>query len=307
MELLFIAGYGRSGSTILEQVLAKDPACLALGEVRHLWQRGYMLNTLCACGSPFQECPFWKQLDQAAFNGLGPEQARGLFEVRRRLLRPLRVLAALALGRLAPSALRRDLLCYRTHVLAVYEAAAAASGVSVLIDSSKDPLHGLVLARLPGVSLHVVHLVRDARGVALSLLRPKVRHEVTWKQQLETVRNPTRTAAVWSYRNLLASCLRFPAASYRVVRYEDFVSDPDRVVRAVRADVGLPEPPASLVEEGRVRLPVTHSVSGNTIRFEGRSVALRLDDEWRSALSRRDRLRVTMLASPLLLRYGYLR
>jgi hypothetical protein len=195
---------------------------------------------------------------------------------------------------------------YVRHVRAVYQAALASSEGTVLIDGSKDPLHGLALARMDDVSLHVVHLVRDARGVALSLRRPKIRHEVYWKEQREAVRRPARSALVWSYRNLMSSVLRPLAASYRRVRYEDFVADPDRVLAVVRADVGLP-PGESVVDDRRIALPETHQVSGNANRFEGRDVQLRLDNAWRSALPRRDRLTVTMLASPLLLRYGYLR
>jgi Sulfotransferase family len=303
---ILIVGYGRSGSTILEQVLATQPEFTALGEVRHLWQRGFVMNTLCTCGSPFHSCPFWRDVDERAFSGLSAEDARDLLDVRRRLLRPAGLLG-LFLGRPRTALARADLDKYRRSVLAVYEAAADSTGARVLVDSSKDPLHGLALSRLPGVSWHVIHLVRDARGVALSLQRPKVRPEVTWKTQRETTRRPARTALVWMYRNLASSLLRASASTYRTLRYEDFVADPDAAVSRIREDVGLSGQHDPVLRDGRVGLPTTHSVSGNAIRFDGRDVALRLDDQWRTSLSTWHRAVVTALAAPLLIRYGYIR
>lgn len=303
MDVVFIAGYGRSGSTLFEQVLGKDDRFVPLGEIRHLWQRGYMLNSLCACGVAFVDCPFWSRVDREAFGGLSPSAARELFEIRRTLLRPANLPTLLGRGRRPEPAAAFD--AYLTAVRAVYEAALTSATGTILIDSSKDPLHGLALARMHDVSLHVVHLVRDARGVALSLRRPKLRHEVYWKEQRETVRPPARSALVWTYRNLMATLLRSVSGSYRLLRYEDFVAEPDRALAGVHRDVGL-EPGASVVDGGRIALPETHSVSGNANRFEGRDVRLRVDDAWRSDLSRTDRVAVTVLASPLLLRYRYL-
>lgn len=310
MKVLFIAGYGHSGSTLLEQVLAGDDAFVSLGEVKHLWLNGYLLNHLCGCGTPFDQCEFWRRIDDDAFGGLGQERARRIFDARRATFTPSQVPSLVAdawraqrrSGAEVPPSPIDD---YAEHVRAVYEAALAATGATIPIDSSKDPLHVLSMARREDITLHIVHLVRDARGVALSFGRPKRRHEVHWKEQYTKVWSARRSAAVWSYRNLLSSALRPLAESYRLVRYEDFVEDPDAVVSAIRSDVGLPAGGSVFTEGRRISLPSTHQVSGNPNRFEGREVELRLDDRWRSALSPADRVSVSVLAAPLLLRYGY--
>lgn len=306
VAVLFIAGYGRSGSTLFERVLAKDPTFVSLGQVKHLWLQGYLQDFLCGCGVPFSQCPFWSEVDREAFKGLDAAAARRLFETRKEHYRPARLPAVLVHERLGRARREPDVVAYGDGLRAVYQAAVAVSGASVVIDSSKDPMHGLILARLPGVSLHVVHLIRDARGVAFSLQRPKVRHQVHWKQQRMPVETPTRTALVWSYRNALAASLNRLATSYRLVRYEDFIASPDEIVEAVRSDLGLGGLSSSVLKDGKVTLPTTHSVSGNANRFEPSTVRLRVDDEWRRALPRADRVRVTALAAPLLLRYGYL-
>lgn len=306
IDVLFIAGYGRSGSTILEQVIARDDAFVSLGEVRHLWQRGYVMNSLCACGEAFQECPFWSEVDANAFGGLDLAEARRMFDLRRSLLRSANIPRLVQAARRRTETDHAELCSYRQRVLSVYRSALATSGASVVLDSSKDPLHGLVLASMPEINLHVLHLVRDARGVAHSMQRPKLRHEVYWKEQRETVRNPARTALVWSYRNVLSAILRQVANTYQLVRYEDFVRKPDVILERVNAQLAL-EPPTSALKDGRITLPLVHSVSGNANRFEGRDITLRVDDEWRRSLPRAEQLKVDVLASPLLLRYGYLR
>src|SRR5690606_21580524 len=55
--VLYVGGWGRSGSTLLECVLAEAEQTVALGEVVWLWERGLGRNELCACGQPFHDCP----------------------------------------------------------------------------------------------------------------------------------------------------------------------------------------------------------------------------------------------------------
>ena len=43
-RVLFIAGTGRSGSTLLERLLGQIPEVAPLGEVVHLWERGVIDN-----------------------------------------------------------------------------------------------------------------------------------------------------------------------------------------------------------------------------------------------------------------------
>jgi hypothetical protein len=51
-------------------------------------------------------------------------------------------------------------------------------------------------------------------------------------------------------------------------------------------------------------LGTSHGLSGNPSRFTGGEIALRADEKWRTSMSRRDRLIVTAIGLPLMLRYG---
>jgi hypothetical protein len=60
-KLVYIGGYGHSGSTLLEYLLAAHPRVLACGEVASaLRQRGR--KEKCTCGLPAKECPVWGAL-----------------------------------------------------------------------------------------------------------------------------------------------------------------------------------------------------------------------------------------------------
>ena len=76
--VLFVGGLGRSGSTVLDMLLAQEPGMVPVGEVRHLWERGLRDNDLCGCGAPFHDCPFWRAVGERAFGGwhrLDPDYA----------------------------------------------------------------------------------------------------------------------------------------------------------------------------------------------------------------------------------------
>lgn len=301
IDVLFIAGEGRSGSTVFEQLLATDDSVVALGEVRHLWERGYASNWRCGCGSPFRECEFWAALDRTAFSGLTPPAARRMYELSHRSAGVRAWLEAALLGRRQPS---HDGSAgeYLQALQSLYNATVEISGRSIIVDSSKDGSHALLLSQLPNVRLHVVHMVRDARAVAYSWAQPKRRTEV---EKCMPTFSPARTAVKWWYRNMLASALKRVADSYCVIRYEDFVSHPADAINSVRARVGLNPTAGPWRPEEPISVPVVHSISGNPDRVNCRSVTLRLDDRWQKSMSRFDRTRVTAIAAPLMWRYGY--
>jgi hypothetical protein len=57
-KLVYIGGYGRSGSTLLEYLLTTHPAVVACGEVeRHL--RSFGKKKVCTCGRRAKRCPVW--------------------------------------------------------------------------------------------------------------------------------------------------------------------------------------------------------------------------------------------------------
>jgi Sulfotransferase family len=300
IPVLFIAGAARSGSTLLDRVIGLNDGFCSTGELQFIWQRSFGEDQLCGCGVPFYECHFWKDVSELAF-GVDPAELDAEAACRMK--------AAIEDKRRVPWLLAShspaELADYGELIERLYAAILHVSGARVIVDSSKDPRHGLVLSKLERIDLHVVHLVRDPRAVAFSWRRPHERPEIYWKRQNMTLQ-PVRAAATrWTTHNAVVELLRRSAASYCRVRYEDFVADPRDALGRILAPYEWATEIPECVASGRPVLEPSHSVAGNPMRFKNGQVSVKLDDEWRRAMPLGDRFSVAAVTWPLLARYGY--
>jgi hypothetical protein len=301
VPVLYIACAGRSGSTLLERVLSTCEGFCTTGELRFVWERSYGDNQLCGCGVPFQECPFWEEVSRRLFGvGTAAVDASRACELRRSL-DDLKHVGRLLLASVS-SRRRAAFAEYGELLEGLYRAILAVSGQRVVIDSTGDGPHGLVLSRLAGIELHVVHLVRDSRAVAFSWRRARRRPEIHWASEHMPIEPVSTSARRWVMHNLLAERLASSAASYRRLRYEDFACEPDAALAEILAAFPWASPPPRV---SAMVLRPTHTVSGNPIRFEQGSIEIKPDCEWRKAMQRRDRLTTTAMSWWLLARYGY--
>jgi hypothetical protein len=307
-DVAFIGGFGRSGSTMVERVLAQLPSVCALGEVVHLWERGVRLDERCSCGEHFSSCPFWLQVGDAAFGGWDRVDvdvvARLAAQVDRTRFIPFSAAASRSSAR---SAVMRE---YGDYYARVYSAAATVSGSSLVIDSSKHASTAFVLRRHPDIALRVMHMVRDSRGVAYSWTKRVLRPEVDASSENALMQQyaPWESALLWNAHNAAFAMLgRLGTPTYRLY-YEQLLKDPVRVFGELAEF--LSESPALMadyVSADAVQLAPAHQIAGNPMRFQTGEVLLRRDDAWRKNLSTNDRRLVTTLTAPLLVAYGYLK
>jgi Sulfotransferase family len=304
-SVVYIGGWGRSGSTLVDRVLGQIPGVVSVGEVREVWQRGWVENRPCGCGEAFADCPFWTAVGQSAFGGWRRLDREEVLHLRYSLDRAwsVPVLAAPRRMGLARGAMDR----YAGILARLYAAIREVSGANTVVDSSKLPSHAMILRRVPGLELCLVHLVRDSRGVAYS-----------WQKLVRNRVSAGEPRYLEKY-NLLSASLRYDlyngltrmvgrlGVPYLLVRYEDFVARPAQSLRRIldHAGVSAARADLSFIHDGEVSLSPNHTVDGNPMRFSTGPVALRLDDEWTRAMSGRDRFWVTALTSPMLHAYGY--
>src|ERR1044071_6434693 len=85
IRVLYIGGWGRSGSTLTERLLGEMPDVVGAGEVTHLWVRGLLENQSCACGQPFADCPFWTTVGKTAFDGWDKLDVDGVVALKHRV------------------------------------------------------------------------------------------------------------------------------------------------------------------------------------------------------------------------------
>lgn len=304
MRVLFIGGFGRSGSTLLERLLGALPRACGLGEVALLWERGLTNNERCGCRRRFRECEFWRGVAELAFGGWDQIDVRHVRTLRDSISRIWHV-PRLASGRLT-DAQRAMVSEYAQYYHRIYQAAAALTGSRLVVDSSKHAALAFCLRWAPALDVRVVHLIRDPRGVAYSLTKHVLRPETDGRVAMVR-HSPTRSAMLWTGHNLACDLLASSGTPVYRVRYEELLARPRETVRAIASFAGLdaPESALSYLDEQHVDLDVIHSPAGNPMRFATGRVPLRLDSAWRTAMPARTRRLVGALCSPLLVNYGY--
>lgn len=302
VTVVFIAGVGRSGSTLLDACLNEVGGLATVGELCHLWDNGFRQNLLCGCGRPFLECETWGAIRARAFPG-GVDLDR--FAEDRRAVERWRHLPRLLHPGLRGDGFRLRLQRHGGRLHALLAAAREVHGAAAVIDSSKNPVHGLILAQVPGIDLRVLHLVRDPRATTFSRRRLRRRPEVTGTVS-HMPRQPVLVSALeWVFLNRLAERMAAAARRSIRVRYEDFAAAPRRTFEEIRAALGLPGTGSPFIDERRVRLGTNHSVAGNPVRFRQGEVEIAVDEEWRTALAPADRTVVELVTGRLAARYGF--
>jgi hypothetical protein len=307
VEVLYIGGCQRSGSTLLDRMLGQTHGHVSAGEITHLWTRGLSANDLCGCGERFADCPFWTEVGSVAFGGWAALDAAETLDLQHRVDRNRYII--FMLWPVLSSRYRRDLARYVAILDRLYQAIRQVGGDAVVVDSSKHASTAFLLRRVPSVRLRVVHLVRDSRGVAFSLLK-KVRRPEALDGALMFRASPWRAGAEWSAFNGLFHILGMTGIPRTLVRYETLVRRPRETLAGIlsfgRASAER-EDPLTFIDGSSVALGVDHSVAGNPMRMKHGSFELRVDTEWRTSMLPRDRRITTFMTWPLLARYGYRR
>jgi Sulfotransferase family len=302
--VVFIAGYARSGSTLVERMLGQIDGFESFGELRHVWFRSFGENQLCGCGRPFRDCPFWIDVVADGFAGFDRIDSTSVERAQHTVDAFVNIPRILVGG--WPKGYRRRLMEYLNALGCLYRSIYRVSGARYLVDASKDPQHAYILRLIPDIDVRVVHLVRDSRGVAFSWRRIRQRPEIFWERRLMPRYPVARTAMAWRVTNAGAEVARRLGMPYVGVRYEDLIVDPRRQLLRILDRLALEGPrDLGFLGEGTASLGPSHSVSGNPMRFATGEVPLRLDDEWQRAMRTVDWSVVTALTRSALRRYGY--
>lgn len=304
--VLYIAGSGRSGSTLLDRMLGQADGVAAVGELAQLWLPGELDKLVCGCGEPVRTCGFWSEVARRAFGGWeSPDFATAV--ALRQVVTRHRYLMFQLVPWLSPGFRARSRR-FAALVRRTYDAISAVSGCPVVVDSSKEAAFAYLLVRARQPGLRLVHLVRNGNGVAYSWTKAVSKPEMGNPDAQLARFHPVRMAVRWVGYNVLVDLLRLTRVPMLSVRYESLVEHPREGLSRVLRHAGLPVAATDIgfLREREVHLTVSHTAAGNPMRFRQGAVTLRVDEAWREKLGRRDRLIVTAIASPVLLRFGYL-
>jgi hypothetical protein len=299
-RIIFIGGSGRSGTTLVSRVISQLPGFVALGEVREIWRDRVGQNRLCGCGQPFAECSFWQEVGDRAYGGWDNVD-RSATEALVSRLNWLGAYRALGPG----SADRQASPELAATLRRLYDAISSVTDGATLVDTSKGPPYGVALSSVPGLDFRAIHIVRDSRGIANSWLkeipRPYTPGRVLRGHKLSAV-----SSVRWLVHNSEMELLSRRVPTTRLV-YERFAEEPGRQTRRALAQLGYPIAPDAFafLDEGVAQLRPDHTVAGNPNRLETGSIRVKPDVAWQRDLSRLQRLQVSTMTWPMLLRYGF--
>ncbi len=241
LNVIYIGGFSRSGSTALAHQLGMLPNVANLGEVTHTLFSSLLLRLglPCGCGQSLDESRFWSS-SVKTISAEAREFARREIRIRS-LARPRRFLRAVERSGWMKEA--RDVLS---------DAARRAGNCQTVVDASKHAATAIALTEVDGIRVHMLHLVRHPGAVIASQSRQK-----EWLP----ASSPLRTAWAWDLENLTVERHQRRFASYVRVRFEELGNNPVATLAPFLRNAGVdPAGPA----QGEIQ----HHVAGNPSKLE---------------------------------------
>ena len=302
-KVLYIAGWGRSGTTLLDNLVGSHHGVFTAGEVTRMWELSFGERRLCGCGAPLLECDLWKAVFDRAFGGTPPDPNR-MLELQRSAIPVWRTPSLV-------NAARRGQVCagaaeYADVLSRLYRAIAAETGAGVIVDASKRPPDAVAAGLAEGVDPYLLHMIRDPRACAFSWQRTQVEPDSPVPSLMHR-HGRLMNIGHWVSWNVASEMVAgiYPPGHYRRLRYEDFMTDPRGTLERIFEFHGEPVVGSPFTDRVTAHLPGNHTVAGNPKRFRTGEVRIRIDDEWRFRQAAVDRRTATALSLPLLPRYGY--
>ena len=305
MNLVYIAGYGRSGSTVLERLISWNPSIRAAGELRRLAELSMDPEAGCSCGALLRECGFWGSVIEELFGNCDSmEDVKTYYSMQLaheswRNWRLVRMKGGME------GALGSEYMEFLRKTLRVIERRMAPEE-KFLVDSSKTAYLSVCrpqcLAGTEACNIYVIHLVRDCRGVVWSTKRGLNRNlekGVRTSGQFAVL----RAILGWVLANVAANRLRefFPEDRYLRIRYEDLTSRRDEVLNEIGQFLGVRFDSKVMEREQGL---VTHQIAGNRMRFR-KVVRISTDKEWEKSLGWGAQVATKLITYPLSRAYGY--
>jgi hypothetical protein len=303
IRYLCMPGSPYTGSTLLGFLLNSHPSCASIGAATGLTSRIDLATYTCSCGERFLDCPFWVRIAARTAELGHPvtvfekdfwnthvrmSRRRWLNGVLVRSLGSHSLTAArdAVIGRAGP--IRERMSEARLSSWSLAKAVLEATGAEVFVDTARDHQRPKYLSGTPALDVKVVHLVRDPRGNATSIVK-------------HTGVDVSAAARQWRHYNREADRVRerFPPESWMSLHYEDLCADPQGTLDRIAAFIGVqPAPiPSDLGE-------VEHHIIGNSMRLRGIG-EIREDQGWRDTLDEGDLRVIARIAGPVSHRLGY--
>jgi hypothetical protein len=310
-DIIYIAGYGRSGSTLLEKLLQCQPAIRATGELANYFTLYNSAASQCSCGEPIQNCVFWSRVAENLKSKGCPTSNYSVYDKIQKKCEA----HWSHRGVLPPK--KSHYQAYAELMKSFFDALdqAMGTGECILVDSSKTAYARVrrpaAISALEKYSVRVIHLVRDCRGVAWSI-KKGLNRRLEAGMSKEARLPITRAMIGWAHANITAGKLKdhLGQENYYLLRYEDLADSPVDAVKNLESFLGINlEESVTVAHKARqaegVKLQPMHQLAGNRMRFNSK-LTIAPDYQWQQKLDRLTANMIKYMLWPLMKKYGYI-
>lgn len=296
--IVFIAGSGRSGSTLVERMLGEIHGFVNVGELIDIFRRVHAGDELCGCGERFSLCAFWREVGDRAFGGWNSALVVQMSQLQARVARQRHI--PQLLSPFQRRSFQDSLAAYQDQYAKLYKAIALTAGARVVVDASKWPAQALALSRGP-INLRVIHVVRDVRGVAWSMnKRDLVRPHAPGEREVMFHQGVAVAAARWAVCQSEVDAVRLSGTPTVLLPYETLAGAARSAISHSldELDLTVADDELGHLGSGEAYLGSSHGLSGNPSRFTAGVTPLRLDEEWREKMPPASQALLAVIGTP---------
>jgi len=273
INLLYLLGAGRSGTTMLTTVLNNHPQIYAVGEM-HQFLDYVTENKDCSCGSNVSACEFWgpviDKLDHTLLEEPNTVSFSNNLECHKYI--PKHYLKATPNKR------------YSALVNMIFNAISQEVDEPWLLDSSKYISRFLLLRKNKRFNVKGIYMVRDVRGVVHS-----------FGKKVQTQKGPLSAILYYTLINFWGQLVTTFDRNIIQIRYEDFVNNPDEVLKKLEGHVFQENSETTRLDQKTFKIP--HIIAGNRLRSQ-KQLVIKKDLAWKKNISRGKQILYYFLAFP---------
>ncbi|MEO6819285.1 MAG: hypothetical protein ABI266_06010 [Ginsengibacter sp.] len=252
MKIIYIAGDGRSGSTILDSVLGNIEGSISVGECARFWKRFQEKDTLCGCGDKIEACLLWSKVDEVLKSNFVNYDITDVIS-------KVNYIRQFNNYKNIPSIVSNtEWKEFCEIIILFYRTIAKVAGKEIIIDSSKYPNWIYFLSELNFCEIKIIHLERNLQSVANSWKKIVYLPEYYDKQVLMPIKSNYVILKSWIKVKYLSSKLK-KNSDYLFINYEDFCHNTPLYLKKLESFLGI-------IFKLELIMPFNHSIGGNPVR-----------------------------------------
>jgi hypothetical protein len=272
IQVIYIAGGGHSGSTILSVILGTSPEIFSAGELKFynehkvldhpMWE---YIENVCMCGKDANDCPFWHRVKERSNREL---VIFHYSNIREKVATAIKILWPFYHIQKTAKAYDDYRLIKNVYLEAVMEKPTT----RYILDSSKSVARLMHLQSHPLLDVKVIFLVRDGRAYANSYAKVYKKGFLRWIIQ-------------WVLNNILTMVyLKREKTDYYYLSYNALCNQSSKELTAIgkKFNVHIPENFVEMVKTQKYHMRAGNPSRSAIEKFSG----LELDENWRQEMSK---------------------